>query len=79
MVGGRDSPHGVFDPWVRWDPDLDRIRSFRVVVVVVVSPFLGGALGAIVAWVPWAGLGSLGWPGFPGLAWVPWACLGSLG
>ena len=36
MVRGRDSPHGVFDPWVRWDLGLDRIRSFRVVVVVVV-------------------------------------------
>ena len=32
----RDSPHAVFDPWVRWDLGLDRIRSFRVVVVVVV-------------------------------------------
>ena len=41
-VRGRDSPHGVFDPWVRWDLGLDRIRSFSVVVVVVVvvvSPF----------------------------------------
>ena len=37
-IGGRDSPHGVFDPWVRWDLGLDRIRSFRDVVVVVVSP-----------------------------------------
>ena len=34
-IRGRDSPHGVFDPWVRWYPGLDRIRSFRVVVVVV--------------------------------------------
>ena len=32
MVGVRDSPHEVFDPWVRWDPGLDRSRSFRVVV-----------------------------------------------
>ena len=37
LVRGRDSPHGVFDPWVRWDLGLDRIRSFRVVVVVVSS------------------------------------------
>ena len=36
IVRGRDSPHGVFDPWVRWYLGLDRIRSFRVVVVVVV-------------------------------------------
>ncbi len=36
IIGGRDSPHEVFDPWVRWDLGLDRIRSFRVVVVVVV-------------------------------------------
>ena len=36
-IGGRDSPHEVFDPWVRWDLGLDRIRSFRVVVVVVVA------------------------------------------
>ena len=36
IIGGRDSPHRVFDPWVRWDLGLDRIRSFRVVVV---SPF----------------------------------------
>ena len=35
LIGGRDSPHGVFDPWVRWDLGLDRIRSFRAVVVVV--------------------------------------------
>ena len=35
-IRGRDSPQGVFDPWVRWDLGLDRIRSFRVVVVVVV-------------------------------------------
>ena len=34
MVGGRDSPHEVFDPCVRWDLGLDRIRSFCVVVVV---------------------------------------------
>ena len=36
FVGGRDSPHEVFDPWVRWDLGLDRIRSFRVIVIVVV-------------------------------------------
>ena len=35
-IRGRDSPHGVFDPRVRWDLGLDKIRSFRVVVVVVV-------------------------------------------
>ena len=33
QIGERDSPHEVFDPWVRWDLGLDRIRSFRVVVV----------------------------------------------
>ena len=33
-IRGRDSPHGVFDPWVRWDLGPDRIRSFSVVVVV---------------------------------------------
>ena len=31
-IGG-DSPHGVFDPWARWDLGLVRIRSFSVVVV----------------------------------------------
>ena len=36
FVRGRDSPPGVFDPWVRWDLGLDRSRSFRVVVVIVV-------------------------------------------
>ncbi len=36
QIEGRDSPHEVFDPWVRWDLGLDRIRSFSVVVVVVV-------------------------------------------
>ncbi len=35
MVGGRDSPHEVFDPCVRWDLGLDRIRSFRVAVVAL--------------------------------------------
>jgi hypothetical protein len=28
-------PKGIFDPWVRWDLGLDRIRSFRVVVAVL--------------------------------------------
>ena len=32
-IGGRDSPHEVFNPWVRWDLGLDRIRSFRVVAL----------------------------------------------
>ena len=32
-IGGRDSPQDVFDPWVRWDLGLDRIRSFSVIVV----------------------------------------------
>ncbi len=34
-IGGRDSPHEVFDPCVRWDLGLDRIRSFRVAVVAL--------------------------------------------
>ena len=33
QIGGRDSPHEVFDPCVRWDLGLDRIRSFRVVAL----------------------------------------------
>ena len=33
LIGGRDSPQEVFDPWVRWDLGLDRIRSFRVVAL----------------------------------------------
>ncbi len=36
-IGGRDSPHGVFDPWARWDLGLVRLKSFRVVIVVVVA------------------------------------------
>ena len=35
-VGGRDFPHEVFEPWVRWDLGLDRIRSFSVVRAAVV-------------------------------------------
>ena len=39
IIGGRDFPHEVFDPWVRWDLGLDMIRSFSVVVVVVTALF----------------------------------------
>ena len=45
MVGGRDSLHGVFDPWVRWDLGLDRIRSFSVVVVVSSPPSKSSKIG----------------------------------
>ena len=34
-------PSRVFDPWVRWNLGLDRIRSFRLVVVVVVVVVTG--------------------------------------
>ena len=40
VVGGRDSPHEVFDPWVRWDLGLDRMRSFSVVVVTGLFQFV---------------------------------------
>ena len=51
MVGGRDSPHGVFDPWARWDLGLVRVRSFHVVVVVVVTAGFSTNYHYIAIWL----------------------------